>query len=160
MCSSDLRVLSELLQGVEQLDDVALMVMRTQPLGPRLTLRLAADPQMLSALRRQLARWLRENDVDDRTAFDIVLASSEAGANAAEHAYSPRRGHFEVEALREGDHVVVTVRDDGTWRPEAERDRGRGLMLMRGLTDDVSIERREPAGTVVTMRRRVGGGER
>ena len=55
---------------------------------------------------------------------------------------------------------MVTVRDDGTWRPEAERDRGRGLMLMRGLTDDVSIERREPAGTVVTMRRRVGGGER
>jgi anti-sigma regulatory factor (Ser/Thr protein kinase) len=103
---------------------------------------------------------LKENDVDARVAFDIVLACSEAGANATEHAYPPRQGHFDVEAVRDGDHVVIRVTDDGTWRPEGERGRGRGLLLMRGLTDEVSVDRREPDGTVVTLRRRVGGGLR
>jgi serine phosphatase RsbU (regulator of sigma subunit)/anti-sigma regulatory factor (Ser/Thr protein kinase) len=152
------RMLSEVLQGVEQEDDVALIAMQMLPLGDVLKLRLAADPQVLAALRRHLGRWLRENEVEAQAAYDLVLACSEASANAAEHAYPPTQGHFDVEAERDGDHIEIRVSDTGTWRPDNDRDRGRGLILMRGLTDDVSIQRGEPDGTVVTLRRRVSGG--
>ena len=108
-------------------------------------------------MRRQLSRWLKENGVEQQAAYDIVLACSEASANATEHAYPPREGHFDVLAVRDGDHIVITISDDGTWRPERERDRGRGLLLMRGLTDEMSVDRGEPDGTVVTLRRRVTG---
>jgi serine/threonine-protein kinase RsbW len=148
-------VLSEILKDVEQEDDVALIALRTLPLGPALNLRLAADPEVLSSLRRQLARWLKENGVDEQATFDIVLACSEASANATEHAYPPRQGHFDVEALHHGDRVEIRISDAGTWRPEEDRGQGRGLMLMRGLADEVSIERGDPDGTVVTLRRRV-----
>ena len=149
-------VLSRLLESTDQEDDVALIAMQTRPLGARLELRYEADPEVLSSLRRQLGRWLRENGVDDRAAFDIVLACSEASANAAEHAYPPQEGHFDVDAVHEGDQVVITVSDTGTWRPESDTQRGRGLTLMRGLIDEVSVERGDPDGTIVTLRRRVG----
>ena len=154
------RLLSALADDAGPEDDIALIAMQTLPLGAQLELRLPANPEVLSMMRRQLARWLKENDVDDQVAFDIVLACSEASANATEHAYPPREGHFDVKAVRDGDHVVIRVSDDGTWRPEGERGRGRGLLLMRGLTDEVSVDRREPDGTVVTLRRRVTGAPR
>ena len=154
------RLLSALADHAGPEDDIALIAMQTLPVGPQLELRLPANPEVLSILRRQLARWLKENDVDERVAYDIVLACSEASANATEHAYPPRQGHFDVEAVRDGDHVVIRVSDDGTWRPAGERGRGRGMLLMRGLTDEVSVDRREPDGTVVTLRRRVTGDPR
>jgi anti-sigma regulatory factor (Ser/Thr protein kinase)/putative methionine-R-sulfoxide reductase with GAF domain len=150
-------VLSDALEDVDQEDDVALIALQTLPLGAALKLRLAADPDVLSTLRRQLARWLKENGVDERATFDIVLACSEASANAAEHAYPPTRGHFDVEAVHDGDQVEIRVSDAGTWRPNEDRGQGRGLMLMRGLVHEVSIERGDPDGTVVTLRRRVAG---
>jgi anti-sigma regulatory factor (Ser/Thr protein kinase)/putative methionine-R-sulfoxide reductase with GAF domain len=148
-------LLSDILRDVEHEDDVALIALQTLPLGPALNLRLAADPEVLSSLRRQLARWLKENGVDEQATFDIVLACSEASANATEHAYPPKQGHFDVAALHDGDRVEIRISDAGTWRPEEDRGQGRGLMLMRGLADEVSIERGDPDGTVVTLRRRV-----
>jgi anti-sigma regulatory factor (Ser/Thr protein kinase)/putative methionine-R-sulfoxide reductase with GAF domain len=150
-------VLSDALEDVHQEDDVALIALQTLPLGTALKLRLAADPDVLSTLRRQLARWLKENGVDERATFDIVLACSEASANAAEHAYPPTRGHFDVDAVHDGHQVEIRISDAGTWRPDEDRGQGRGLMLMRGLVHEVSIERGDPDGTVVTLRRRVAG---
>ena len=150
-------MLSRVLADVDQEDDVALMAMRVLPLGPALKLRLAADPEVLAPLRRQLARWLKENGVEEQAVFDVVLACSEASANAIEHAYPPMQGHFDLEAVHDGEHVEIRISDAGTWRPEAERNRGRGLMLMRGLIDAVSVEPGEPDGTVVSLRRRVVG---
>jgi anti-sigma regulatory factor (Ser/Thr protein kinase) len=150
-------MLSRGLENIDQEDDVALLAMQVLPLGPTLKLRLAADPEVLSPLRRQLARWLKENGVEEKAAFDIVLACSEASANATEHAYPPTQGHFDLEAVADGEHVEIRISDAGSWRPEVEQNRGRGLMLMRGLTDEVSVERGEPDGTVVRLRRRVAG---
>jgi anti-sigma regulatory factor (Ser/Thr protein kinase) len=150
-------MLSRVLENIDQEDDVALLATQVLPLGPALKLRLAADPEVLSPLRRQLARWLKENGVGEQAAFDIVLACSEASANATEHAYPPTQGHFDLEAVHDGEHVEIRISDAGSWRPEVERNRGRGLMLMRGLTDEVSVERGEPEGTVVRLRRRVAG---
>jgi anti-sigma regulatory factor (Ser/Thr protein kinase) len=145
------------MDGTGAEEDPALIGDETLPLGPRLELRLPANPEVLAPMRRLLARWLKENGVDERVGFDIVLTCSEASANATEHAYPPREGHFDVVAVRDADDVVITVSDNGTWRPEEERDRGRGLVLMRGLTDELTIDRPEGGGTIVTLRRRVAG---
>ena len=150
-------VLSNAVADVDQRDDVALIALQTLPLGTALKLRMAADPDVLSTLRRQLGRWLKENGVDEQATFDIVLACSEASANATEHAYPPTQGHFDVEAVHDGDQVEIRISDAGTWRPDENRGQGRGLMLMRGLVHEVSIDRGDPDGTVVTLRRRVAG---
>jgi serine phosphatase RsbU (regulator of sigma subunit)/anti-sigma regulatory factor (Ser/Thr protein kinase) len=151
------RVLSALTGEEDQTDDIALVALETMPLGRSLELQFPADPELLATLRRQLGRWLRENGVDEGAAYDLVLATSEAAANATEHAFPPAHGHFEVAAVRHDGEVVIQVSDDGTWRPPGERGRGRGLALMRGLTDEAVVEPGDPGGTVVTLRRRVDG---
>jgi anti-sigma regulatory factor (Ser/Thr protein kinase) len=50
--------------------------------------------------------------------------------------------------------VELEVIDTGRWREARPSERGRGLELMRGLMEDVAIERM-PTGTTVRMRRRV-----
>jgi len=47
--------------------------------------------------------------------------------------------------------VVVTVADDGRWRPAHSVGGGRGLALMRACADELAVDR-QAAGTTVTMR--------
>jgi len=49
------------------------------------------------------------------------------------------------------------VRDRGSWRAPRGENRGRGQMIMRASMDDVDVSADE-AGTLVTMRRRLGSG--
>jgi anti-sigma regulatory factor (Ser/Thr protein kinase) len=85
---------------------------------------------------------------------DLVLAVSEASANAVLHSGSAM---FRVSWLRERDRVVVEVSDDGEFKrriplgpPELG---GRGIALIIALLDEVSIREGNPEqpGTVVRM---------
>lgn len=52
------------------------------------------------------------------SAVPVALIVSEAVANAMEHGFSGReRGHIEIAGSREGDSVVLTVRDNGRGLP-------------------------------------------
>jgi anti-sigma regulatory factor (Ser/Thr protein kinase) len=64
---------------------------------------------------------------------------------------------FDVAGEAVGGEVHVSVADNGRWRPARGRNRGRGLDLMRELMDDVEVDSGED-GTIVRMRRRLGGG--
>jgi anti-sigma regulatory factor (Ser/Thr protein kinase) len=66
---------------------------------------------------------------------------------------------YEVDARLVDGVVEIEVRDFGRWRPPRDSDRGRGLPLMEGLTDEMDI-RRDEAGTLVTMRRRLAAARR
>jgi len=60
--------------------------------------------------------------------------------NAVEHAYPPGDSVFVVHALNLGGIVEIEVRDFGFWRPpRAGTDRGRGLELMKRLTDSMKV---------------------
>jgi anti-sigma regulatory factor (Ser/Thr protein kinase) len=60
--------------------------------------------------------------------------------NVFEHAYRPGDSVFVVRALNLGDNVEIEVRDYGFWRPpRAGTDRGRGLELMKRLTDSMKV---------------------
>lgn len=106
----------------------------------------------LTPVRRMLADWTAAAGLNPDTSDAVVLSGYEALANAVEHAYgTPDGGPVELHATRVGDEVTVTVRDHGSWRaPTSPTSRGRGLVLVRGLSTsaDVSTDDR---GTTVTM---------
>ena len=153
-------VLQALLGGRRAGDDVALLALQRLDCGAEpLSLRLPAGSQTLRSLRRSLRTWLRGAGASTDETYDLTLAANEAAANAVEHAYGPVKAHYEVEAALVDGVVEIEVRDFGRWRPARDSDRGRGLLLMEGLTDDMDVERGDD-GTVVRMRRRLATSKR
>jgi GAF domain-containing protein/anti-sigma regulatory factor (Ser/Thr protein kinase)/PAS domain-containing protein len=139
-------------------DDVALVAIRWLP-APTLALRLASDPASLAEMRRELRTWLDGGGADPDEANDILVACSEACANAIVHAVDPTSPGFEVTGTRVNGEVSVVVRDFGRWRePDPARDSGGfGLRLMEALMDDVQVSTQE-TGTEVSLRRRLAPG--
>jgi anti-anti-sigma factor len=137
-------------------DDVALMVLSLAPRhAERFRFAAAAEPQHLAPLRRALARWLSEAGATKEETDDVVLAISEAAANAVLHAYGPEDGVFEVAARAIGGVIDATVRDRGRWRSRGPDQGGRGLRLMRALVDAAEVST-GPSGTEVKLVRRLG----
>lgn len=149
----------ELIADGRPADDVALLAARAVPLGDRLMTRWPAHADQLGPLRHLLRRWLRHHGADDNETYDITVACLEAAANAVEHAYAPGERTFEVEAIRAGAAIEVTVRDHGQWRSARGTHRGRGLPMMEVLMDTVDVEHNE-VGTVVALRRVLLAGSR
>ncbi len=84
-----------------------------------------------------------------------MLAVSEACNNAIEHAYNGNgRGSVRLSARLDGDVLHLEIADRGHWIEASTSDeRGRGLLLMRGLMDKVDV-RVDAAGTRITLERR------
>jgi anti-sigma regulatory factor (Ser/Thr protein kinase) len=115
------------------------------------SLRVPAEPASLAYVRTELEAWLDGAGIPDPLAFDFVAAASEAASNAIEHAQEPTEPFVEIDAVRTGDLLTVTVRDHGSWRPPRfNSDRNHGLLLIDSLMTTVEIDRRG-SGTVVTM---------
>jgi GAF domain-containing protein/anti-sigma regulatory factor (Ser/Thr protein kinase) len=133
-------------------DDVALLVV-----GPKLPTDVfrrifPADAEQLAAMRSDLRAWLDRSGLPPETKEDVVLACTEAAANAIEHAYIGRDGDIRVVGESENGWLKIEVSDDGRWRdPRPDDSRGRGLELVRTLIGDIDVERGE-RGTTVRMR--------
>lgn len=126
-----------------------------QPGFPGFDRLVRADVRLIAALRAELYVWLGIQRVrsDDRDA--VVLAVSEAIANAIEHGYRDEPdGLVHVAAGLSDGRIEVTVRDAGSWvAMRRHPDRGRGLTMIEKLMDwsEVSTGR----GTTVSMWRQV-----
>ncbi|MCV7202956.1 anti-sigma regulatory factor [Mycolicibacterium peregrinum] len=123
------------------------------------TKHVRAAPEDAAQIRREFSSWLSTHfTLDPTKASDVVLAVNEALANAAEFAYAdaPTPGLLHVHADYDGDASVltVTVSDDGVWRVSESGHknpaRGRGIPLMRALTDRALIDSGH-AGTEVRL---------
>jgi anti-sigma regulatory factor (Ser/Thr protein kinase) len=129
--------------------------------GDTFALRLARLPELIAVARHDLRRWLEQRNVAREDVGDIVLALSEACANAVEHPDDPTRPAFEVKAMmRSPDEVEVLVLDYGSWTQahpaSAEAVDGRGIGMIRALMDEVEISSRESGkGTTIRMCRRL-----
>lgn len=139
-------------------DDVCVLLLRW--IGGDFDRHLSADLTGLSELRHDLAAWLVDQQVTPAVAEDLVLATSEALANAAEHGSGlqpDERVHLRVrlaDAAHETAEVVVQVADRGRWRTGASsHERGRGLTIIGALVDEVTVDDRD--GTRVVLRRRL-----
>jgi anti-sigma regulatory factor (Ser/Thr protein kinase) len=119
-----------------------------------LHLNLPVHPNTPGEVRRQLRRWLEALGWPREHAEDLLLAVDEAVSNVVEHAYPhpdlarSRRGGPGVElcvsdtTATDGAHrVLVSVSDRGQWKTRAVSPsfRGRGLQMMRALTESLDV---------------------
>ena len=120
--------------------------------GERYTVALGDDPGEIAEVRTALRGMALRSGFRDR-AGDLVLALDEVIANAQEHGCPP----IEVRAWADG-RLVVEVSDVGpgfdrarvwsTHPPPPLGRRGRGLWIIRQLTDLVTISSDEGGTTV------------
>jgi anti-sigma regulatory factor (Ser/Thr protein kinase)/anti-anti-sigma regulatory factor len=148
-------------------DDVlALVVHRLAEPAPPLQLELPATLAALRIARRAMTAWLRDIGASAADRAAIQLGVSELILNAAEHAYlGDGVGLIGLDAMLGADGCIeCRVTDHGSWRaPGAAADRGRGLMLIQHVLDDVVISHppqsaggpRGARGTMVTLRHRL-----
>jgi anti-sigma regulatory factor (Ser/Thr protein kinase) len=112
-----------------------------------------AAPRRLSDVRHRVADWLTANGIGDPLADDIILVVNEACSNCVEHAYLGREpGRMRIEAEMHDDHLKFCVIDSGSWKvpPDDPGTRGRGLLLISKISDDVAV-RGTDEGTSVEM---------
>lgn len=130
-------------------DDVAMVIYRHQTTPLRIE--SDATASQLGAIRSQLTDWLRTAEVPDELANDIVLAINEACTNCIEHAY---RGHSTGSILTEveaADGVIrARITDTGSWKTPAINpgNSGRGLVLMRAISDSMEMDTTSTGTTV------------
>jgi len=125
---------------------------RGTPSRTSLELTLPAESDSVGAARHAVAEFASEHGAD---ADDIALAVSEGVSNAVIHAFRGcDPGQIDVRAIIDGDHVVVSVSDDGigvTPNPQSP-GLGLGLALIGSLTDGVEIRKQPGHGTTLVMR--------
>lgn len=132
-------------------DDVAMVIYRHRLAALRIESDATAG--QLGAIRRRLTDWLHAADVPEPLAADIVLVINEACTNCVEHAY---RGQSVGSMLTEIDAVDGELRarvtDKGSWKPPAANpgNSGRGLVLMRAISDSMELDS-TPTGTTVDL---------
>ena len=136
-------------------DDVAVLLYR-QP-AP-LEVEIPADVGELAATRAALRGWLTRVGLEPEQTLDVLIAVGEAVSNSIEHGHREQlEGTVSLRATAFADRLHLTVVDTGRWKPsQADPNslRGRGIMLMRALMQDVTIEPSE-AGTTVRMHTRI-----
>ncbi len=144
-------VLAQLAPPAGYDDDVAMVVYRHQLPPLRIETRAAAEE--LAGIRHRLTAWLHSADLGDERVDDIVLVVSEACSNCVEHAY---RGHevgtMQMEAQAVDGEIRIQVVDSGSWKtPAADPgNSGRGLVLIRAISDSVQLQT-TPDGTTVEV---------
>jgi serine/threonine-protein kinase RsbW len=127
--------------------------------GDRRELWLPADPTSAALARRAIREAAVEAGLNEIETADVVLATSEAVANAIEHG-SPRSGDMiRLRVHIAGRALTVEVRDRGTFPAPAKQDdydRGRGLPIIGMLSDRVEVDPR-PDGTILRFAKQLGG---
>ena len=154
-------VMKEALGGDPHADDVALLVLRrrSEEEASPLELSVPSEPSSLGEVRVAVRRWLSGIGATDTETADLVVAIGEACSNAIEHAYGPVGGRVVIRLEHTPPDVTATVRDTGNWRPPRGANRGRGLAIMRAVSDAADVDHRAD-GTTVTIRKTIGRGPR
>ncbi|WP_094288221.1 SpoIIE family protein phosphatase [Mycobacterium lehmannii] len=132
-------------------DDVAIVIYRS----PKASLVIddTATAAKLTEIRHRLAAWLAANGASNESVSDLILVVNEACSNSVEHAYRGHEpGRVRVEAEIHDTAIHVRVTDFGSWKapPPDPGTRGRGLLLMRAVSDRVDLDG-TAAGTTVDM---------
>lgn len=113
-----------------------------------------AEADRLPALRRALADWAENVGLSADQRELAALATYEALANAATHAYSDgESGVLDVHAIYRptSGHAEVVVTDYGHWQEPGREDLGgRGLVLISSLAEHAEVTV-TAGGTTVRM---------
>ncbi|WP_236700417.1 ATP-binding protein [Allosalinactinospora lopnorensis] len=134
-------------------------------MGVKFSIVLPRQPYTVGVVRRFLTEALRANGVCDECRFSILLTASEACANVIEH--GTRAPNYEVKANVAGGSCLLRIVDRGPTfdadqvpLPDPDEESGRGILLMRHLSDDVTFTSSRFGGTTVQLHKRLHhGGE-
>jgi serine/threonine-protein kinase RsbW len=130
----------------------------------------------LATVRSFVQEHARRAGLDDEQVDDLIQAVDEMATNVLVHGYGKQPGPLEVEVERDGDALVVRVRDeapafDPRAQPAPDLDRpltarapgGFGIHLTRGSVDGMHHRARTDRGVgnelTLVKRGRGGGGE-
>jgi len=127
------------------------------------TLVMDGTPEPVRGLRRMLASFLRDRNIDETVERAVVLAFSEALDNAVEHGLGLQHGTVRVRVRYTPRFILVSLRDSGSDRaplgepviPGPLEERGRGFALMNKLMHYVKVKSYPNGGTKVSMLRRL-----
>ena len=132
--------------------------------GPEKSVRLRfRNPRYDRIIRINTEAIARKMGFDEEQIFDISLAVEEAYANAIEHSQvAIVELELEIQYRLFDDRLEVSVQDSGCGfdrdqvdrRPSPEasmEDRGRGLGLIRSLSDEAEILSAPGAGTLIRI---------
>jgi anti-sigma regulatory factor (Ser/Thr protein kinase) len=141
-----------IIAGRHRDDDATIVTISPEPLLAHLDVRLPAEPASAPLARTAIRRFIASTPLNERRAFDAVVAAGEAVANAIAHAYGRRPNQsFVVRARYENQRCTILVEDTGSWTDGlASPARGRGIAMMRELADVCEIQR-SAAGTTVVL---------
>lgn len=158
------------LSGAMRRDDSLALVLRRRippgsdsgpPLGA-FEYRFSPSLATVPLARHLLGDWLEHLAIDDSERDDLLLVASELCSNAVRHA-SGAPGALAMRAWADGDALVVEVEDDGAGMelshrledPDLEAETGRGIYVVRALTDDLTVRRVDERTVVRAIRRAV-----
>lgn len=122
-------------------------------------LRLPREVATVPVVRGLIRTALVELRVQERCVHDIALALTEACANVVEHA-AEASNEFEVRVQIDSTTCQIRVIDTGQGfdvgavgeaMPGTDAERGRGILLMQALVDNVRFESDPEDGTVVYL---------
>jgi serine/threonine-protein kinase RsbW len=129
----------------------------------RYSLRLPRDVVTVPLVRTICRDAMNRLGVTADCQGDVALALTEACANVVRHA-SGQKNEYEVLVEFAGGDCHIRVVDNGvgigladTGRTEMvlDDDRGRGIVLMRLLVDQIQFESRPEDGTIVHLQKRL-----
>lgn len=136
-------------------------------MDPEPTLHIAAELKNLSLIRRFVQETAAALGADRAVIADMILATDEAVTNVIVHGYQDRPGMIEIELRRNGDAIVIYLRDrsvpfdpasvpapDMTQPLEERPLGGMGIHLIRQLMDDVSHHITPQGGNELIMTKR------
>jgi len=158
------------LSGAMRRDDSLALVLRRRvppgsdsapPLGA-FEYRFSPSLATVPLARHLLGDWLEHMEIDDSERDDLLLVASELCSNAVRHA-SGKPGALAIRAWADGDALVVEVEDDGAGMelsvrledPDLEAETGRGIYVVRALTDSLTVRRVDDRTVVRAVRRAV-----
>jgi glutamate/tyrosine decarboxylase-like PLP-dependent enzyme/anti-sigma regulatory factor (Ser/Thr protein kinase) len=134
-------------------------------------LRIPADLERLAEIRRFVEERATTLGADPDLLPDLLLAVDEATTNTIVHGYGGRQGFIEIEVTREGDALVVRLRDeaapfdptivpplDVTLPPEQRVFDGMGIYLIRQAVDEMAHRITLRRGNELTLVKRGIGG--
>jgi serine/threonine-protein kinase RsbW len=136
-------------------------------MDPETTLRVSAELENLSVIRRFVQETLAGLGVNHKVVSDVILATDEAATNVIVHGYGDQPGMVEIELALSGDALVICVRDqaarfDPTGVPppdlsvplEERSPGGMGVHLIRQLMDEVTHQTTPQGGNELIMIRK------
>jgi serine/threonine-protein kinase RsbW len=132
------------------------------------TLRISAELPNLATIRRFVQEAMMTLNAEDVVIDDMQAAVDEAAANIIVHGYQGQPGNIEIEVWKEGEALVVRLRDqaplfDPTTVPPPDltlplEERflgGLGIHLIRHFTDTMTHRVTSEGGNELTLMKKV-----